>query len=184
MAFDLPRSVTDIPFLKPPIELVAEYVQRPPDLFVCRISDVHGAMRAEIKAAIDKVEELAAMPENWDGYGAIQISLETKKNAQSALEAILRHAPVPDITPNPNGTVSFEWETAQGIGHLEIGRTKFSFYIKPCSGGTPLLADGGVNQITDDFGRLVAIWLFPAHRGTSLGPRFDLQMPCGQSVGI
>jgi hypothetical protein len=68
MAFDLPHSVTDIPFLKPPIELVAEY--QPTDLFVCRISNVHGAMRAEIKAATDKVDELAAMPENWDGYGA------------------------------------------------------------------------------------------------------------------
>jgi hypothetical protein len=166
MVFDLPHSIADIQFLNPPPAFVAEFFQgpQPPDLFDCRISDVQGAMRAEIKAAKDKVEEIASMPENWDGYGAIQISSETKRNAQTALEDILRHAPVPDITPNPNGTVSFEWETAQGIGHLEIGRTKFSFYIKPCS-GTPLLADGDVNQITDDFGRMVAIWLFPAHHG-------------------
>jgi hypothetical protein len=166
MAFDLPHSVADIQFLNSPPALVAEYVEGPqsPNLFDCRISGVQGAMRGEIKAAKDKIEDFAALPENWDGYGAIQISEETKINAQSALEYILRHAPVPDITPNPNGTLSFEWETARGIGHLEIGRTRFSFYIKPCS-GTPMLADGSVSQITEDFGRVVAIGLFPAQHG-------------------
>jgi hypothetical protein len=98
------------------------------------------------------------------GTALIQISQETKKNAQDALETILRDVPSPDITPNANGTVSFEWETPRGIGHLEVGRTKFSFYIKPAS-GTPLLVDGDINQITEDFGRVVAIWLFPAQHG-------------------
>jgi hypothetical protein len=152
--------------MNPPPALVAEYAQRPSpfELFLCEISDGQGAMRAQIRDAKAKVEEFAAMPENWDGYGALQISPETKKNAQAALDVILLHAPSPDITPNSNGTVSFEWETAKGISHLEIGRTKFSFYIKPSS-GEPLLADGNVDQITADFGKLVVIWLFPAQRG-------------------
>jgi hypothetical protein len=161
MVFDLPHSIADIQFFYPLTAVGAEYDRGPPpSLFDCWISAPHGAMRAEIKAAKDKVEDFSAMPENWDGYGAIKISLETIKNARLALEDILRYAPVPDITPNPNGTVSFEWETTKGIGHIEIGRTKFSFYIKPFS-GRPMLADGYVDQITDDFGKWVGIWLFP-----------------------
>jgi hypothetical protein len=117
MAFDLPAPIADIHFLIPPPAIVADYPweSQPSAVPLYEMPDGRGAMRAELMEAKAKVEDFAAMSENWDGYGAIQIGFETKKNAQFALELLLIHAPAPDITPNSNGTISFEWETAHGV---------------------------------------------------------------------
>lgn len=159
MSFDLPHQATDIQFFNPPPALMARYQQRPPQSNDATQSQ-HGALWAEIPIARAKVTELANMPEDWDGYGAIRISQETQQNALKALDVLLRNTPVPDITPNPNGTISFEWESSQGVGHLEIGKTKFSFYVKPRS-GNPTLADGLAEQIGSDIGALVTSLLYP-----------------------
>lgn len=76
-----------------------------------------------------QVEELAGLPENWDGYGALPINAATKYNALSVLPGLLAVGHAAEITPNPNGTLSFEWETADGCAHLEIGQSRLSFYI-------------------------------------------------------
>ena len=164
---DLPCSVTDIQYATPPYAFVLPYNQRPPStgLVVYDRFAKRGAMRAEIIVAKLKIENFALMLENWDGYGALPISPATKQNAIDALEVILRDAPTPDIIPNPNGTLSFEWETPQGIGHFEIGRTKFSFYIKSRLSAQPIFADGQASQFNDDIGKLVSDFLFPAGHG-------------------
>jgi hypothetical protein len=114
------------------------------------------------------IEELAAMPENWDGYGALRISAETRRNALKALDALL-DVPTPGITPNANGTLSFEWESPRGVAHLEIGRTRFSFYIKPLV-GNPILDDERVEQLGHRQIRLVAQHLFPGQGYASTTP--------------
>lgn len=109
--------------------------------------------------AISEVKELAALPEDWDGYGAPRISTETAKNTVGALKVLLAKAPAPDIMPNPNGTLSLEWESLKGVADLEIGRTRFSFYIKP-SVGVPILKDGLADNIDRDIGELIGSVLF------------------------
>jgi hypothetical protein len=113
-------------------------------------------------AAREKIEEFARMPENWDGYGARRISAETTQNALSTLEMFPHNVPMPDIIPNPNGTLSFEWESPVGIGHLEIGRTRFSFYIKPRNSSHPVLRDWLVGYPHPNIGALVIRHLYPA----------------------
>jgi hypothetical protein len=161
MSFDLPHNATDIQFFNARSAVKTQYQHRPPG-FQSVVATVfpHGAMRSEVSIAKAKIRELTSMPENWDGYGATRISSETQQNALSALDVLLRSAPVPDIVPNANGTIAFEWESSQGIGHFEIGKTKFSFYVKTRS-GSPALADGLADQIGDDIGPLVASLLFP-----------------------
>ena len=159
---DLPHSATDFQYINPPIESMARYQQKPPhQSFRTGTQERMGALWAEIPLAKAKVEEISVMPENWDGYGAMQFSAETKDNALLALDIILAVAPMPDITPNPNGTISFEWESSYGVGHLEIGRTKYSFYIKPAS-GNPMFSDGLANQISSEIGDWVSSLLFPS----------------------
>ena len=161
MPIDLPHNATDIQFFNAPPALVSQYQQRPPEFqSVIATAFPHGAMWAEVSVAKAKIHELGSMPENWDGYGATRISSETQQNAIKAIDVLLRSAPVPDIGPNPNGTISFEWESSQGVGHFEIGKTKFSFYVKTRS-GSPALADGLADQIGNDIGPLVASLLFP-----------------------
>ena len=139
----------------------ARYEQTPPRqpdaLF---LSLPQGAMRAEIAATKTKVREFAQLDEGWDGYGAAKISAETLQNALNAIENVLQFAPAPDVIPNSNGTISFEWENSIGIGHLEIGKTKFSFYIKRQT-GDPTLVDGLANQLSSNIGEKVAHLLYP-----------------------
>jgi hypothetical protein len=141
-----------------------------PPLDTIKWPDLH----TKFLTAKEMIEELAALPENWDGYGALGISAETTLNALKALDAFLDDVPTPEITPSPNGTLSFEWESPRGVAHLEIGRTRFSFYIKPLI-GDPIITDGRVEQLGYNLGRLVTQHLFPAQCYTSTTPdaRFE-----------
>ncbi|MGC1614284.1 MAG: hypothetical protein WA736_06345 [Candidatus Acidiferrum sp.] len=124
---------------------------------------------AEYYAARDAVEHLAFAEDNWDGYGAIPINFQTKTNAKVALIQLESSVPAPQVTPNPNGTFSFEWETEEGAAHLEIGRTKYSFYLKPIN-GAPYFARGHVNQLDAKLGFIVDDGLFPKNPPTLTRP--------------
>lgn len=142
-------------------------------------------LHTESRSAKGMIEELAALPENWDGYGALRISAETTRNALKALDILRKDVPMPDITPSPNGTLSFEWESPKGAAHLEIGRTRFSFYIKPVV-GDPILDDGRVEQLGYRQSRLVAQHLFPGQSYASTTPvvRFEKKPDPSQATFI
>lgn len=113
------------------------------------------------RAAQEQIEEFAMMPENWDGYGALRIRAETAQNALDALEVLPREVPTPDVTPNSNGTLSFEWETSLGIGYLEIGRTRFSFYIQTRHLAHAVLRDWQIGERAPNIGPLLISRLYP-----------------------
>jgi hypothetical protein len=97
---------------------------------------------------------------NWDGYGALPVGDETKKNALGALNHLETLTHSPEITSNSNGTLSFEWETSRGFGQLEIGRTRYSFYVQPHN-GSPFLDSGEASEINSAVGLLVDALLYP-----------------------
>jgi hypothetical protein len=115
---------------------------------------------AGFEAARESVERNVYAQANWDGYGALPVSSETRKNALSALSGLEHLAPAPAVIPNPNGTISFEWETEKGIGHLEVGRTRFSFYIRRTS-GIPFLLDGSAVDQIYGLGPILSGELYP-----------------------
>jgi len=114
---------------------------------------------AEFEAARSAIKKAFAQA-NWDGYGAVPIGDETKKNALGALNYLETQTCAPEITANPNGTLSFEWETSQGFGQLEIGRTRYSFYVQPQK-GSPFLGNGDANDVRQEVGLLLDAILFP-----------------------
>lgn len=82
-----------------------------------------------------QLHSLFDLRENWDGYGAKPLHDDTRRNAELAL-AVLKYATLqPDIIPNPNGTVSFEWETEKGEAYLEVGRSRFVALVRPNGSG-------------------------------------------------
>jgi hypothetical protein len=171
--FDFPHASITYPHHTTHSVVVAEAFDTPP-------SWIHPLLKASDLTALglaeSQVEELSRMEENWDGYGALPISRATKYNALSVLRGIVRHAPTPDITPNPNGTVSFEWESPRGKAHLEIGQTRLSFYITPVA-GTPIFKDASASDIllnSISIGILVSSNLFPLQHGTTSITKIDL----------
>jgi hypothetical protein len=121
--------------------------------------------RVEALAAETELSKFEALPTNWDGYGADRIDPETVKNARSALKG-LRQAPAPELTPNPNGTISLEWESPSGLAHLEVGKTRYSFYVKPI-GGDASVFDGDARNVPNDLGAVITAVLFPSVRSVT-----------------
>jgi len=165
MFVELPHSAIECLFESQHPACVARYFERPLSTsYLLTGEQSRGGMRYELSAAEAKIAEIASLPEGWDGYGAIRIGKETLQNAKNAINELHSFAPSPDITPNTNGTISLEWESDEGYGHLEIGRTKFSFYIKPVA-GQPIFADGDADNIGANIGLWVSKMLFPVQYG-------------------
>ncbi|NUA26140.1 hypothetical protein [Cupriavidus basilensis] len=128
----------------------------------------------ELVLAQQQIRTLSALEDDWDGYGAVPVHPETISNAVGAARSLEKVVGLADIYPNPNGTISLEWESAAGYAYLEVGRTRFSFYVKPLNGKT-VSADGKANDISPVLGDLVSERLFPA-RQTSC-PVTDISIP-------
>ena len=111
-------------------------------------------------AAVAEIESLSQLDEDWDGYGAVKISSETRNNALHILHTLPSKLATPDIVPNPNGTISFEWENDKTVAHLEIGKTRFSLYVKPPN-GNPALADGAALQFDATLSATIEALLYP-----------------------
>ncbi len=47
--------------------------------------------------------------DNWDSYDAEQISINTYLEAVKFAELLPKHLPVPEVVPEPNGEIAFEW---------------------------------------------------------------------------
>jgi len=82
----------------------------------------------------DMIDELASLGPNWDGEGAVPIPPQTLDNTRRLLSAFSRFpagfpAP-PEITPNPNGTVSLDWSNERGWVTVEVGRSTFTIVLK------------------------------------------------------
>jgi hypothetical protein len=91
-----------------------------------------------------RVLELGGLPEDWDGAGAVEIDRRIVDHGAALLDLLAD--PPEYIAPHPAGTIIFEWESERGSAYLEIGKTRFSFYIKPTS-GEPLLDGGLVSEL-------------------------------------
>lgn len=163
MQIDLPHSTVGIHFFQhTPVAAIVRPHNPSPQLGGAWMQPSSGGSSGELMSSQLHIERLALMPADWDGYDALPISRETKRNALRALEVLARNAPIPEIVPNSNGTLSFEWETAAGGGHLEIGQTRFSFYLKPNAvGPKPILMDGKADDIPVQIGAYVSAVLFP-----------------------
>ena len=77
------------------------------------------------------LDELALLETDWDGYGAPPIAAEALEKARVLWSRLSKILPQPDVVPNPNGTISFEWESDKGWANIEIGKKSFAVYVAP-----------------------------------------------------
>ena len=105
-------------------------------------AEVNSALRW---GALGEIGALGRLGENWDGYGALPIDQITIENARNFIQRLSPRLPLPEISPNPNGTISMEWTSSGALAHLEFGLTKFSFFLKK-SVASPILREGDANN--------------------------------------
>lgn len=168
------RPISDV-YIIPDVQNLPQQVQLPataiPNPFTG--SSARSELREfEIGRAKEEIRDLARLKENWDGYGALPILQQTETNALTAAEVVFKFAPIPEIYSNPNGTISMEWETEHGSGYLEIGRTRYSFYIDR-AGSAPIFAAGQSDEVTSFLGILIASVLFPVPGTVASTTSFD-----------
>lgn len=123
--------------------------------------------------ALTIVDHLAAMDANWDGYGALKINERTARNAKTALSLMLSYIGSPDIIPNANGTLSFEWTSPRGEAHLEIGMNRFSAYVKAI-GNPAVPIEGQATAVPAALAEIIADALFP--RFSTIAPITSLRL--------
>jgi hypothetical protein len=99
------------------------------------------------QTALQLIECMASLPENWDGYGGASIPAEISNIASGLIAALPVHVPTPEVSANANGTISLEWENDAGRAHLEIGKTRYSLYFRRPE-GAPVYRDGSINELS------------------------------------
>lgn len=87
---------------------------------------------ADKAAFIERILSFKSLENNWDGYGALPSSVKCAKNTLTLIDSfdsfILNK--ISDMHPNPNGTISIEWENKNSeIISLEIGKDTFTYYV-------------------------------------------------------
>ncbi len=82
-----------------------------------------------------KIQSFTRLANNWDGYGAIPVSLDVADACLRFLkllpESCLVHLEPENITPTPYSTVTIDWE--HGDRHfvtVEIGKSKANFFAQ------------------------------------------------------
>lgn len=89
-----------------------------------------GWQHTALQAQVTQLEEL---PSGWDGDDAERISAAAAHAAKVFIGAFPGPS-MPSIYPNSSGTISMEWDSPLGEAVLEIGESRYSFYLSPSNG--------------------------------------------------
>lgn len=118
------------------------------------LAKMEAASRAE---AIQQILEIEKLEANWDGYGAEPVCHACVTNAKAIIDSLPLYADLPDVFPNPNGTITLEWESASGTLSIEIGENGMSgffdadghvsYYQEAYAGGLPAFAESALEQM-------------------------------------
>lgn len=102
--------------------------------------------------ASQQVTAIAKYQKNWDGYGAIRPLSECLGHALDIIgNESINLSYLSDIYPNPNGTITFEWEKDNNEIGLELGRNEFSYYA--CIGDVQSY-NNKKHYVSEEIGRL------------------------------
>ncbi len=81
---------------------------------------------------LNSIEEFKNLENNWDGHGAIPLSLGSAKNAKELNESLSNELfeNFYDDYPNTHDMVSFEWKSNNRDDFfVEIGNKMMSYYL-------------------------------------------------------
>jgi hypothetical protein len=108
-------------------------------MFVERVSS---PVLSSIENDLAIISELA---DGWYGVGSVSVSESVLGRARQTAKIIagVRGLGAPEITPTPNGTVSFEWETENTSVYIEIGRTRMNGFLKVAGDEATILPSAG-----------------------------------------
>ncbi len=90
------------------------------------------------KAAHSKYEVIMdilsfkSLHEKWDGFDAIPLEVRSATNSIKLMDYIGEDVfcSITNYYPNPNGTITFEWENKENeIVSVEVGNDTFTYFV-------------------------------------------------------
>lgn len=85
------------------------------------------------KEVIQNILSFKSLINNWDGYKALPLEVESAGNTIYLLNLLEDDliGRIDDFYPNPHGTISFEWiNNLNEKVYLEVGNKSFSYFAK------------------------------------------------------
>lgn len=101
-------------------------------------------MPVDRSAAASKLDTIANLGQGWDGYEGDELSAACLARARAIIAALPAWVPSPVLFPNPNGTLTLEWESEKGELSVEVGDKAFSSVLD--TGGAPRFAQGSLGE--------------------------------------
>lgn len=87
---------------------------------------------ADKSVFIEKILSFKSLENSWDGYGALPLGVKSAKNTFTLFDSFDAYIlnKISDMHPNPNGTITIEWENKDSeMISLEIGKDTFTYYV-------------------------------------------------------
>ncbi len=82
----------------------------------------------EVLKALGEVYEECS-EDNWDGYGASAVGVDTYLESQRFLQLLPTTIPFPEITVEPDGEIAFEWfEGPRRVLSISVGSENILTY--------------------------------------------------------
>lgn len=123
------QGVRDFRILGNDVPIVQQFISSPDTPVVAKKQDLEQVLPNEIKG---RMEKLARLGENWDGYGASAVSRQVVKNATLFLRTLQRdgfHLPQgDDIYSTPYGSIVVDLYNNYGLVSLEIGDRHVGYF--------------------------------------------------------
>lgn len=98
---------------------------------------------------ITEILSFKCLQNNWDGYGAIPVEVNSASNAISVITQLSNASfnKLEDVYPNTNGTISFYWTNNYDDAiELGIGNNTMSYYVKMSGLETKYLDQVEINK--------------------------------------
>lgn len=123
--------------IPPQQPIVIEYIVSDSDLNRPDYASTFDFLKWNVATAIvpsvkNKICELSQLEDNWDGYGASNLSETVIKNAYKFIDAarLIGYCPSSsdDVTPTPYGTIVLDYSSNTGVVSVEIGESKIGFF--------------------------------------------------------
>jgi hypothetical protein len=108
--------------------------------------------------AVENIRSFAELQDNWADEGSLAPSQDVLRHAEQIAKQMAMSIGFAEISAMPNGTIAFDWDTERGSANLEIGKTRFSFYIKTEDGFYPL--SGPCSAFPSAIDEVIATHLF------------------------
>lgn len=141
------------------IEITNDYNKTVNQSFANYIIEINNfSVPSKSKSSIIKnILGFKSLENSWDGYGAVPLEIESASNTIDLIDLIgeKTFCSVKDYFPNPNGTISLEWENNQNeIVSVEIGNKTMSYFVELSSKNVEYynkinINDKEANQLTE-----------------------------------